>query len=341
MNLAALKIYKNIRIIIIFFSLTALSLSPLVATATTPPLFDLCPTLTKALGYLPLAPLPTAIQKIPTISPYHHLFFKTETHLQPFTVAQQRRLEFIFGEALYHKAQGIMTVAWADSIFAHSTLLFARSLGLTSYYLCRPDNHLLEQNRTKINALIQEGVLFQTFKTRGILEKTMHTLNRQFKKDRGIELYFIYEDGENEAGALGFVNAALELKKQIQNKEIPEPSIIFFIANNAADIVGLLIGLQACALNSRVTVINTNMALKDCLEERVKILFECTKQYLFEREELFPLFPFPTDTYQIRSCEKTQHILQAIVDSPFLKKEDQETVLIWNTTSFDIKDIPW
>jgi D-cysteine desulfhydrase len=69
------------------------------------------------------------------------------------------------------------------------------------------------------------------------------------------KLYFIGPGGSSPLGALGFVNAALELKNQIENNALPEPDHIFLANGSMGTAAGLSLGLKIAGLKSNVHAI--------------------------------------------------------------------------------------
>ena len=64
--------------------------------------------------------------------------------------------------------------------------------------------------------------------------------------------YFLFAGGSNIAGTLGFVNAAMELKQQIDKGELPEPDIIICPVGSSATLAGLTIGCQLAGMSTMV-----------------------------------------------------------------------------------------
>jgi 1-aminocyclopropane-1-carboxylate deaminase/D-cysteine desulfhydrase-like pyridoxal-dependent ACC family enzyme len=64
--------------------------------------------------------------------------------------------------------------------------------------------------------------------------------------------HLIPPGGSSHLGVIGFVNAALELEKQITNGEMPEPEYIYVACGTMGTAAGLILGLRAAKLDSRV-----------------------------------------------------------------------------------------
>ena len=58
--------------------------------------------------------------------------------------------------------------------------------------------------------------------------------------------------GSSPLGTIGYINAAFELKEQIMRGEIPEPDFIYVAAGTCGTAAGLIIGLKAAQLKTKV-----------------------------------------------------------------------------------------
>ncbi|MBM3167131.1 MAG: pyridoxal-phosphate dependent enzyme, partial [Chloroflexi bacterium] len=71
-------------------------------------------------------------------------------------------------------------------------------------------------------------------------------------------LHFVPTGGSSPLGALGFVNAAFELKNQIESGQLPEPKYIFLALGSKGTLAGLTVGCKLAGLKS--TVIGVRVA---------------------------------------------------------------------------------
>ena len=65
-------------------------------------------------------------------------------------------------------------------------------------------------------------------------------------------MYFIPPGGSSTLGSLGYVNAALELKKQIDDGMLPEPEYIFCALGSKGTLAGLMLGTRLSGMKTRV-----------------------------------------------------------------------------------------
>ncbi len=79
--------------------------------------------------------------------------------------------------------------------------------------------------------------------------------------------YWLPPGGSSPVGALGFVEAALELGEQVRAGELPEPEAIVLALGSGGSVAGLAAGLRIAGLRSRVHAVLVNDKLK--LDEKV------------------------------------------------------------------------
>ena len=82
-----------------------------------------------------------------------------------------------------------------------------------------------------------------------ILEAMMHNTLR------GKPPYFVPGGGSSAVGATGYIEAAFELRRQVQQGDLPEPDYIFVATGSSGTAAGLTAGCRAAGLNCRVVSI--------------------------------------------------------------------------------------
>lgn len=200
----------------------------------------------------PLACLPTPISALSAISDkfgHKNLFMKQDNLSGPIYGGNKiRKLEFLLGEAISSCHKSVITYGAAGSNHALATAVCCRELGLKATSILAPQETNAHVRR---NLLMQQAVGAEMHlcpdythfpaRTREISE---HRLNED-----GIEPYIIPTGGTNATGALGFVNAALEMAGQIQ------PDVIYIPMGTGGTLAGLLVGLKLAGLGTRVEAI--------------------------------------------------------------------------------------
>jgi D-cysteine desulfhydrase len=105
--------------------------------------------------------------------------------------------------------------------------------------------------------------------------------------------------GSSPTGILGFVNAALELKQQVDAGLLPVPDNIYVASGTMGTAVGLALGIQLAGLPTRVTAVRVT-AEKFTSLERGRSLYDATSRLLHHADPSIPLLPFPEDRFEIR-----------------------------------------
>jgi len=116
----------------------------------------------------------------------------------------------------------------------------------------------------------------------------------------GIYPYIIPKGGSNSIGTLGFVNAALELKQQIDAAILEEPDVIYVATGTLGTVAGLALGFQLVGLNSHIMAIATEHHDAAAYQQALEDLYRETNILLHEKDNTIPLLPFPKSLVTIR-----------------------------------------
>ncbi len=261
------------------FFLSAFCMQLALPLNATRPLFELFPGLAEHIAHVPLAVLPTPIVKLDTVaSKYgaHALFCKDDgkTNIALFGGNKVRKLEFLLADALRRHATTVVTIGGAGSNHALATAVYAKQLGLKAHLLLTPQ---LRTNYARRNLLMDYyyGAQIDYFET---------------KEARNIEIvnlmtsvlnYYIPAGGSNEYGALGYVNAALELKQQCEAGVMPYPEYIYIPCGSCGTLAGLLVGSKIAAMPGKIIgVIDDNSEPLEHTREKILLLANNTLAYL-------------------------------------------------------------
>ncbi|MBA2662980.1 MAG: pyridoxal-phosphate dependent enzyme [Bradymonadaceae bacterium] len=162
-----------------------------------------------------------------------------------------RKLEFLLGDA---KAQGYDKVWTVGAIGSHhvlATSIYAREIGLQPAALHFPQPitaHVLDVLKalsTTQPELTLVGHMAQ-------VPMAMAKIRIKEWLARHPDVYYIPGGGSSLVGVLGYVNAALELKHQVDQGELPEPDVIFVGAGTCGTLSGLILGCHLAGMKSRV-----------------------------------------------------------------------------------------
>ena len=84
------------------------------------------------------------------------------------------------------------------------------------------------------------------------LPRFLYEYWRPANRRSGKPPYFVLPGGTNRLSCVGHVNAAFELRKQIQDGLLPEPDFIFVAMGSLGTAAGLMLGCKLAGLRSRV-----------------------------------------------------------------------------------------
>jgi D-cysteine desulfhydrase len=157
-----------------------------------------------------------------------------------------RKYEFVFADVLKKKKKRILTQGAIGTNHGLATTVHAKRYGLETHL------YLTEQEPSPI---VLENLLCHHYF--GAKLNLMKSKNQRKRKVR-IKLlldrkaYFIVTGASSPLGTLGFVNAALELKEQIDEGLIPEPDKLFVTVGSLATCAGLVLGLELARVKTKV-----------------------------------------------------------------------------------------
>ncbi|MEX0940339.1 MAG: pyridoxal-phosphate dependent enzyme [Candidatus Babeliales bacterium] len=261
-------------------------------------LFKYFPSLKSQIHYIPLAQLPTPINKLKNLSTY----FKTNLYIKLDSLAgnldnhlyggnKVRKLEFLLADALKKEADTILTFGAIGSNHVVATACYAQKLGLNciGFLKKQPISTYVHRNLLLMHYFNCKTYLFSQSE-RNLIQKILIDPNFDFVKNE--KLYVIPAGGSNTIGILGFVNAAFELKEQINNGIIPEPDYIYVAGGSFGTSIGLSLGLQILGLKTKIRAVCVEPIELEKVLLDAKLLFEQTNQLLHFYDSIFPIISF-------------------------------------------------
>jgi len=343
------------------------------------PLFEHYPLLQEGLAYVPLAELPTPVQKLDRLGTQlgiDDLYIKRDDLSgKVYGGNKPRKLEFLLGDALRAGVRKVMTFGAAGSNHALATAIYARQLGLNSVSMLMPQpnaryirrNLLMGQHYGAELHLCGAELESARNMPLAYMATTYQLLRHTLKDGRFPRL--IPPGGSSPLGVTGFVNAALELRSQITSGELPEPDYIYVACGTLGTAAGLILGLRAAGLNSRVVAVRVTSGSLVNVAGMTQLINR-TNSLLHSLDASFPEFEFPAEDFDIRheyfgrryalftkegmeavslmrECEGieldgtyTGKTLAALVDDAKRGGLQGRSVLFWNTlNSRDFSDI--
>lgn len=309
------------------------------------PFFKKFPTLKKKIPLVELADLPTPIIKAEKLT--EHLksasiyikqddvsgkILKDGTRL--FGGNKMRILEIEMGRAIYEDAQTVIAMGCDGSNLVTAVAACADHLGLSMVGVIKPQPNAYVVQRNLLLMDYYGARLVCSTSAHNRVENTIKTFNA-IKKDTGKFPYFIPIGASTPYSVIGFINAAFELKQQIEQGIMPEPNRIYIAAGQTVGTyVGLLIGARLVGLHSTIYAVAIEPDEHGSLyAKEIKSLFTKAVALLHSLDSSFPLLTCnPKDINVIHSACGTQYAL-------FTKEAADAISLLRETESIELDGI--
>ncbi|MGH8495803.1 MAG: 1-aminocyclopropane-1-carboxylate deaminase/D-cysteine desulfhydrase [Gammaproteobacteria bacterium] len=244
-------------------------------------LFEAHPELAERLPRVALGDFPTPVQRLERLGDGRcELFVKRDDlSAEPYGGNKVRKLEFLLGRAVACGAKRVQTLGAAGSNHALATAIYARRLGLecTSLLYHQP-----------VARYVARNLLFAK-RSGATLELAANDLAAAGMRLRGS--FHIPMGGSSVLGAIGFVNAGFELAAQVRRDELPRPQWIYVALGTMGTAAGLLLGLRAAGLDTRVVAVRV-VAERIASPARLRRLYRNTNRLLHRLDPAFPRCPF-------------------------------------------------
>ncbi len=208
--------------------------------------------------WISLGQWPTPIQEARSFADRHGLkafYVKREDLSHPKMAGNKvRGLEFLLGEAVRRGVRRIVTFSSDGSHHICRTAWHARQLGIetTAVTVPQPDAPYVKENQ-RIGVSVGTRYVRASYLT--VIPKVIgHLLSR----DASGRPYYVPPGGTSPLACLGHVSATMELKKQIDAGEMPEPDFLFVALGSLGTAAGLAVGCKLAGLRTRLVGIVTS-----------------------------------------------------------------------------------
>jgi L-cysteate sulfo-lyase len=165
-----------------------------------------------------------------------------------------RKLEFLMAEAVAQKADVVITQGATQSNHARQTVAAAARLSMGCHILLEDRTGSTDVSYTDNGNVLLDRLHGATVERRAggtNMAVEMETLAAKLKAD-GRRPYIIPGGGSNPVGALGYVNAALELVNQSSERGLRIDHLVHATGSSGTQ-AGLVVGLHA--LNSKIKLL--------------------------------------------------------------------------------------
>lgn len=217
-------------------------------------LFRAFPVLGQRLPVARCTQLPTRVHRLERLGRAYgiaDLWIKRDDETSPLYGGNKpRKLDFLLAEALARRARSVITFGGLGTNHGLATAVFARQfglrciLGLVHQPVTEKVRHCLLLDRAH-GAELHYGETIPRLVPEMLRVYARELLRRQ-------RPYVIATGGTSVTGVLGFVNAALELKEQIDAGAMPAPDWIFAPVGSGGTLAGLALGCKLAGLRARL-----------------------------------------------------------------------------------------
>lgn len=219
-----------------------------------PKLFEKFPGLEGKIPWLALGDFPTPVQKLPQLGAeigLPDLYCKCDDLTHPeYGGNKIRKLEFLLADVKQKGRKSELTLGGWGSNHVLATTLLSKKVGIKPLAVMIPQcaQEYARKNLLVIFALGCE--LNFAGSSAAVPTKIISVYLRHWLA--GERPYFIWAGGSSPIGALGYVNAGLEISGQVKDGTLPEPDYIFCAVGSAGTFAGLVLGMKLAGLKTKV-----------------------------------------------------------------------------------------
>ena len=254
------------------------------ADRTRPLLFDELPELAKQTPWMPLAHVPTAVEPCDAIGGWlgapssSRVFMKRDDLVSPLYGGNKvRRYEFVLAHAKAKNARRIVTVGGLGSTQAMATTLFGRALGFEVCVVLF-DQPVTRFTRDAVRGFVASGA--EVVYGGGY---AMTAFRAWRAMHEGKDNYFIMAGAAGPLANLGYVDAMLELAKQVERGEMPRPDVIVLPTGSSGTLAALALGAAHLGWDTEIIGVRIAPAFA-CNRFTVNLVIRNTDRYLAARD---------------------------------------------------------
>ncbi|MCW4014495.1 MAG: pyridoxal-phosphate dependent enzyme [Candidatus Bathyarchaeota archaeon] len=226
----------------------------------TPVINEYFPDLEK-IPWISLGSYPTKVEKLEKMGEargFTELYIKRDDQSSPVYGGNKvRKLEYMLADAQKKGKKTLITLGGVGSNQVLATGIFGGELGF------KVAGIMMDQPNAKYvrkNLLLDKYYDIKLIHCNGELGEIFAFIGEYLStRLSGAKPYFVTAGASSEIGNMGFVNAAFELKKQIEAGEIPEPDYIIAACGSIGTSAGLNLGCKLAGLDTKVVAVRVAM----------------------------------------------------------------------------------
>ncbi len=235
-----------------------------------------------------LGPLPTPVAPMTALSRMtgSELWIKRDDlSAEHYGGNKARKLAYLIGDALATGADSLLTVGAFGSHHVLATSIHGARHGLAVHGVLVPQPFTRHVKKNLLAGLGAGATHHPLRHTALVPAEVLRVTGRLHLSRR--RPYLIPHGGTSALGALGYVDAGLELAAQIDRGDMPEPDAIYFALGSGGTAVGLAVGLAAAGLQPELVAVRVTSKL--VAPQRLLFgLIDRVVAMLHERDPRFP-----------------------------------------------------
>ena len=323
-----------------------------------PLLFEEFPALAKGTPWMSLADVPTAVEPCMAIESWigrSGVWMKRDDLISPLYGGNKvRRWEFVLAKAKAKGKKKIITVGGLASTQAMATTLFGKSLGF-DVHIVLFDQPITHFARDAVRGMLAAGAELEYG---GNYFSTAYKTWRALKR-AGDDASFIMMGASDPLANLGFIDAMLELRQQVDNGEMPRPDFIVVPTGSAGTLAALALGAAYLGWPTEIVGVRIASALV-CNRFMIERVIAATDASLVKRAGTWQSqkdnvkwslykdalgkgygYPTPAALEGVAQVEKLTGVAGEVTYSGkaldavrvLAKKHPKANILLWNTLS--------
>ena len=233
----------------------------------------------------PLSFLPTPLHKLNNLSnnyPDYNIYIKRDDQTGLASGGNKtRKLEYLIKQAIDEGCDTIFTVGAQQSNHCRQTAAACNVAGLECHLIVRGKEPKTYQGNLLLSHLLGAKIHF-TGNDKKVIDFEAYTNQLEDNK----KPFIIPYGGSNITGALGYVEAVRELKKQLVEQEL-NIDTIFFASSSGGTQAGLILGLELYSLDAELIPVKIDKDETQNLDmeaEVLEIVTQGTKLLNIDRE---------------------------------------------------------
>ena len=221
-----------------------------------PIIFQKYPYFSKHIPWLPLGKFPTPVHRLIKLGGalgFDSLWVKRDDQSGDWGGGNKvRKLEYLLADAKSQGCETLFAVGAADSNHVRATVAYGKATGFYVHCLLLNRPHHTDSLADNIQAIqVQANQVQQAPNRAALIALYGYESLKQFFGIHRLR-YFLAPGGSSPLGCLGYVNAAFELKAQIDAGLLPEPKLIFVALGTCGTMAGLIVGARLAGLEARI-----------------------------------------------------------------------------------------